>query len=295
MYSFNDCASGKNIGRPPQDDEYIGDDGLIYCKKCRTARQQWFGKGTKVAILAELRCDCLERESQKEAYEQAIDEKKKQIEKARAEAIEVATYRTFRFESDDGKTPKITKVAQKYVDMFDLMKQKGQGLMFWGAVGTGKTYLAMCIANALIDKQYRIKCTTLSQVVKQAQDFKNADEYLDEMKKCDCIVVDDVGTERGTAFANEQIFNFIDMCNIRNIPLIITTNLLPSELETASKDTADLTFARIYSRILEKCYPIKVNEVNRREENAKSNKEKLNELLQISEIIKQKGGAKWKT
>ena len=278
MYSFMDCVTGKNRGRPPQTDEYIGSDGLIYCKKCMTARQHWVGNGN-TRILAETLCDCLERERQNEFDKQVAEEKNEQIEKARAEAI-VGAYRAFRFENDDGKTPRTTEVAQRYVDVFDSMKPNGQGLMFWGSVGTGKTYLAMCIANALIDKQYRVKCTTLSQIVKQAQDFKNADGNFNEFKSCDCVVVDDVGTERGTAFASEQIFDFIDMCNTRNIPLITTTNLMPSELEKASKDTADLTFARIYSRILEKCYPIKVNEVKRREENAKNNKEKLNELFQ---------------
>lgn len=53
------------------------------------------------------------------------------------------------FDHDDG-TVSLMKLARKYVDSFPEMIHKSAGLLLWGDVGTGKTYMAACIANALI-------------------------------------------------------------------------------------------------------------------------------------------------
>ena len=60
-----------------------------------------------------------------------------------------------------------------------------------------------------------------------------------------CIVLDDIGTENTTQTA----FNIIDEIYLSKKLLIVTTNLLPSELKGA--DTVERK--RIYNRILEMC------------------------------------------
>ncbi len=49
--------------------------------------------------------------------------------------------------------------AKRYVEHFSEMAQTGQGLLFWGNVGTGKTFLAGCIANALLEKKIPVLMT----------------------------------------------------------------------------------------------------------------------------------------
>lgn len=50
------------------------------------------------------------------------------------------------------------------------MKEDNVGLLFYGDVGSGKTYLACSIANELIErKQVKVKIMNLSQVINQIQ------------------------------------------------------------------------------------------------------------------------------
>lgn len=251
-------------------------DGLLYCGKCNTPKQFNY----EGHIFPHL-CECEKEEMKKQAAAEEERQHKMRIENLREKCIHNKRYYEYRFEKDDGKTSNITEIMKRYVDKFKEASERGQGILLWGSVGTGKTFYAMAIANALVDKGYSVLCTTLSKVVAMAQDFDKADDNYDYLMSQYAIVIDDLGVERSTTFATEQIYKFIDGCNTNNIPLIITTNLTPSILEKASKDSTDLTYQRIYSRILEKCYPIKINEVTRRSDKASENNAFMAELLNV--------------
>lgn len=265
----------------PAEDEYIK-DGLIHCKKCNTPRQHLID-WTNGKRLFYTPCKCRQAEREAEEREEARRKHLDKVATLRNEGMPNATYQSYRFDADDTQTPDITTICKNYVANFGQLRQTGQGLLLWGGVGTGKTFMAMCIGNALLEKEKRVRCTSLATVVKLAQDFDNADYHFNKLMRSDLIILDDLGTERGTTFAQEQIYKFIDSCNTLNIPLIITTNLQPSELKEAAADTADLTFARIYSRILEKCYPVKVNAVKRRDQNADNNRAEVAKLLGVKQ------------
>lgn len=84
----------------------------------------------------------------------------------------------------------------------------------------------------------------------------------------DLLIIDDLGVERNTEYAMEQMFHVID-CRYRSRkPMIITTNLKLEEI----KNPPDLAHARIYDRILERCAPILFDGKNFREENAEATK-----------------------
>ena len=81
--------------------------------------------------------------------------------------------------------------------------------------------------------------------------------YLKSLKhggrlQLDEDIIDDLGVERSTEYAMEQMFFVIDSRYRSRRPMIITTNLKLSEL----KNPPDLAHARIYDRILERCAPI---------------------------------------
>ena len=56
--------------------------------------------------------------------------------------------RNWTFEHDNGRNPQ-TATARFYVESWETMQAENIGYLFWGGVGTGKSYLAACIANAL--------------------------------------------------------------------------------------------------------------------------------------------------
>ena len=51
--------------------------------------------------------------------------------------------RKFTFANDKGYNPEI-RVAKKYVEHWEKMERQASGLLLWGGVGTGKTYMAGC-------------------------------------------------------------------------------------------------------------------------------------------------------
>ena len=85
------------------------------------------------------------------------------------------------------------------------------------------------------------------------------------------LIIDELGAERGTEYAVENVFNVIDRRYRSGKPLIITTNLHISMLTNEQS----LDKKRIYDRILELCIPICVNGASKRTATAK---EKMKEM-----------------
>ena len=96
------------------------------------------------------------------------------------------------------------------------------------------------------------------------------------------LIIDDLGAERGTEYAVENVFNVIDRRYRSGKPLIITTNLHLSMLTNEQS----LDKKRIYDRILELCIPVCVNGASKRTATAK---EKMKEMQEIAKSY-QKGG-----
>ena len=108
--------------------------------------------------------------------------------------------------------------------------------------------------------------TNFSKILNQLSSMFNEDrnKYIESMNGYSLLIIDDLGIERNSEFALEQVFNVIDSRYRSKKPLIVTTNLTLDEL----KRPTSLAHARIYDRILERCVPLKVNNQNIRKLNA---------------------------
>ena len=157
------------------------------------------------------------------------------------------------------------------------MKAKSLGLLLWGDVGTGKSFFAGCIANALLEKGIPVLMTNFSRILNTLTGMYSDDrnQFIDSLNKYSLLIIDDLGIERGTEFSLEQVFNVIDSRYRSKKPMIVTTNLTLDEL----KHPVDLAHARIYDRILERCVPLKINNQNIRELNAAANMQEARKLF----------------
>ena len=193
------------------------------------------------------------------------EEKRTRIEILRRRGIPGTLYHQYTFAKDQGLVPEI-QYAKAYVDHFREMEKSATGLLFWGGVGTGKTYLAACIANALIDQEIPVKMTSIPQIMNHLGGLFSEDRtcFLEDLTRPSLLIIDDLGAERNTEYSLEQIYAVIDSRYSSGKPMILTTNLTLEEME----NPGDRSHARIYSRILERCVPVLIHGPDLRKRNA---------------------------
>ena len=178
------------------------------------------------------------------------------------------------FDKDNGKNP-VMKVARDYVDKWSDALSGNTGLVLWGDVGTGKTFFAACIANALVEQNVSVKMTNFSTILNDLFTESDKNKYLNRLNDHSLLIIDDLGIERGTEYALEQVYNVIDTRYKSGKPLIITTNLTLDEL----KYSTDIPHKRIYDRVLGMCVPVMFNGVNFRKEEAAAKMEAAKKLF----------------
>lgn len=244
-----------------QEGDYIV-DGLLYCGKCRTAKQcivAPFGQPRTVYCL----CKCEAEKKAAEEAEQRRQDKFLYIQKLRRSGFPDEDMRKWTFAADDGSNKQITTIAKNYVSKFPEMKKRGKGLLLFGGVGTGKTFISACIANALIDEGRACLVTNFARLVNTLSGmFYGKQEYIDSLNRFELIVIDDLASERDTEYMGEIVQNIIDSRYRAGLPLIVTTNLTSEEL----KKPAEIRKQRIYSRLFEMCMPIAVEGKDRRKQ-----------------------------
>jgi len=263
-----------------EDGDYIGDDGLLYCGKCHTKKQKRFEDDPSFGVLAGMVVPCLCEcgKTKKEIKDRETQDiiNRGEAHKLRYKAFSEAKMAAWTFEADESPDSKISQVMRRYAENFADMKKNGKGLILYGDVGTGKSFYAACVANAVIDKGYSVLMTNFSDIInKQQEKFDGKTAYMSRVSDDCLLVIDDLGIERETSFMREQVYNIIDTRYRSGKPFIITTNLSIQELMNDS----DIDKRRIYDRILEMCLPIEVKGKSRRAKKAGENFQDMRDLL----------------
>lgn len=255
--------------------DYYSDDGLLYCGKCKTPKQcrvVFFGETHTPYCL----CKCeVERRDREEAERKRV-EFERRVKEMRRIGFPDDEMQNWTFAADDRTNEHITNIALKYVENFDTMRESGKGLLLYGTVGTGKTFAAACIANALIDKGFPCLVTNFARLINTISGmYDGKQEYIDGLNRFALLVIDDLASEADTEYRNEIIFNVIDSRYRAGLPMIITTNLTAAEL----KKSADIRKQRIYSRLFERCIPVEVAGSDRRRDKLKDDYKAFADLL----------------
>ena len=249
-------------------------DGVLYCGKCNTPKQAIVAYAGKVF---KPRCLCLceqrkvnaEEELQKRVdHERIVSELKLQLD---------PTLRNCTFEIDDGANSKVSSIAKNFVKHFDEMKRRGKGLLLYGTVGTGKTFISACICNALMEKEIPCYFTSLSMIVHKMHGAYSVDihRFINDLCSYPLLVIDDFASERDTEYMDEMVQMVVDQLYKEGKSIIVTTNLTAKEL----KNPIDIKKERLYSRLLEMCIPVEVKGNDRRKAKLKNEYEELEELL----------------
>lgn len=241
--------------QPVDPTDFVGDDGLLVCGKCLTPKEkvlQFDGKDFKVPVM----CRCRQEAAEREEADRKRREDMERVMRLRENSLMDGKFRdsTFATFKQTKHNARNLKLCKRYASGFEEMLEKNQGLLFTGGVGTGKTFAAACIANALLDDCIPVVMTSFVKILELAQNFRGDEEerYIRRMNRAKLLIIDDLGAERSTDFALEKVYNIIDSRYRASLPMILTTNLTLAEM----KEAADLRYSRIYDRIFEVCYPM---------------------------------------
>ena len=278
---FNDLSRRSDEQHESNPDDYVGEDGLLYCAKCHTAKEGWydfpayFGGRQKRKIS----CQCEAEKRKAEEEQRKAREHEETVARLKGSGLPSRVMWEFTFDRDDESNPRMSTICRNYADNFAEMKKMQKGLLFFGPVGTGKTYLATCIANQLMEQERPCLVTNFSRIANQLWGLKEErNMFLDSLDKYDLLVIDDLGAERRTSYMDEQVYNLIDSRYLSGLPMIVTTNMTADELKAPD----NISLRRVVSRLMDCCTFFEVNGKDHRRTRM------INDFPEITAILEKK-------
>lgn len=220
---------------------YIGEDGLEHCLVCKEPLVVLFPERLQhvVGLKSHPRwCACQRAEFESEECERKEREHMHEVEKNTTVCFSERAMREWNFENDNGSNP--------------------------------------CIANALLAQEKKVLMTNFSTISNKIFAATDKNAYIEAVCSYDLLILDDLGSERRSAYMMENVFQVIDRRVCSGKPMIITTNLTVKEM----RETQNMDEKRIYDRVLQNCQPICVKGENKRREKSRQNRSELEQIFQ---------------
>ena len=186
------------------------------------------------------RCRCYERRVIRALYAQSNLQ-----ELLSAENFSTLSYDYYK----DGDLANFKKAVETSLSFIKNFREEYRNLLFYGEVGTGKTFLSNCIACEMLNQGYSVIYFSasgffnlLSRYSFDAENKEMLYKTYEDLYNCDLVIVDDLGTELSNAFTNSQFFSFISERLLRKKSMLISTNLNLEEIKARYSE-------RIFSRL----------------------------------------------
>lgn len=249
IFDIADRVAENSTERPS---DYYDEEGLLRCGICKMRKENRYNFMGRVRVVSCLcKCDQAIMEARKE--EDAKREFARRVQSIKTIGLTEKRFYEWRFENDNGKNSKLD-LARKYVQEWDEMQKKNIGYVIMGPVGTGKSFFAGCIANALMEQGISVMMTNFSRILNElTKPYADKNQIISNLVSYPLLIIDDLGIERNSEFALEMIYNVIDRRYCTKKPLIVTTNLSYQDMMRSDQD---MEHQRIYSRLMEMCLPV---------------------------------------
>lgn len=209
------------------------------CPKCKGKGVEWYMKDGLEYVRD---CDCGIVERNKLATKLSFADIPKAFEGVRLDNFDSSIY-----QSEQGKKRiRIVANTVKYwLQNLEKMKQEGIGLYInSGTKGSGKTRLAVSVANELIyEHGMSVKFATSMKIINEIKStWESGSEYtesdlLNQLSRAQVLIVDDFGTEQVKAWINERFYSIINERYINKKITIFTSNYALSDLQCDERIT----------------------------------------------------------
>jgi DNA replication protein DnaC len=109
-------------------------------------------------------------------------------------------------------------------------------LLFMGTYGSGKTHLAAAIANKVIELGFPTLFLTVPDLLDwlrytYGSNESSFEERFEEIRNIRLLVLDDLGTQNTTPWAEEKLYQILNHRYTHHLPTVITTNQELIEIE----------------------------------------------------------------
>ncbi|WP_031513767.1 ATP-binding protein [Desulfofalx alkaliphila] len=211
------------------------------------------GRGLIIKKGVATRCPCMKKKAFKAVYRRS----------GLTPLMQQCTFENFNFQyyAEDkfdevkgysyAQTARLTyNAAKEFTERF-LKDPHTEGLMFTGPVGSGKTYLACCIANEVIQKGSRALFVVVPDWLDQIRSTYspqgarevNEQTLIDEAREVPLLILDDLGVHNYTQWTVNKLYSLINYRLNHCLATIVTTNLTALEL---SEHLGERTTSRLF-------------------------------------------------
>ncbi len=175
-------------------------------------------------------CSCRQKEV-------ASNEQQRLYRLSNLDAFKQMTFETFKIQGRLGLGDQQIKSLQY---AFNQSQQFARNLSGWlllmGSYGCGKTHLAAAIANFVISLGVPTLFLTVPDLLDWLRfSYDNPDttfeDRLEEIRNIRLLVLDDLGTQNATPWAEEKLYQIINYRYIHRLPVVITTNLSMTQID----------------------------------------------------------------
>ena len=185
-------------------------------------------------------CECFYRTVINHFY--MPDDRRELLEKESFDTFDVNIY-SREIDTDNPEAKSDYDIMSESVglalDFSEEFENRYENLLITGETGTGKTFLANCIAGALLKRNISVlymPAYELFQVFSRAtfskgEESRNAEEEKELIYSVECLIIDDLGTELTNNFVATELFACIESRHLAKRSTVITTNLDPEDIE----------------------------------------------------------------